>query len=255
MKQYLITFIGMIISSIVLVGCGHSVFHRVDGTGVYGRVPLPDGSSLVEIAIGNLSITSGVLRGGAMYNEDNSKGGTFGTVSTANHIQLTTQPAMNEGYLADVFTSDKTDAETKLELAKYLTSRQQHAPTPASAVAVNAAAATGEKPPVAKPVSTGLDNAVNKVTEVAPKVVTPIADATKASVADAKDATTAVVDGVKSISIYLIIGVVVLGILVLIGLFIYYKKKHNTANITDNTPNQDTESIVQNDTPTDNTVM
>lgn len=252
MKKILVFLFGMILS-MIMVGCGHTVIHRVDGTGLYGRVPLPDGSSLVEVAIGNLSITSGVLRGGATYNEDSSKGGTFGTVSTANHIQVTTQPAMNEGYMAEVFTSETTDPATKQKLAEYLISRKQQVPTPAAASSVNASAGTGENPPDVKPVSTGIDNIVNKTAEAAPKIVEPIVDATKESVSDVKDTATTVVDGVKSVSKYVIVGIVILAIMIILIMFFYYrwKKKHgkSTESKTDERQVEASMETVSTDIP------
>ena len=62
-----------ICSTMVLAGCGHTMYHKVEGTGLYGRIPTPNGGSLVEVAIGDMSITSGILRGGATLDENTSK--------------------------------------------------------------------------------------------------------------------------------------------------------------------------------------
>jgi hypothetical protein len=32
---------------LILSGCGHSIYHKVEGTGVYGRIPTPNGGSLI----------------------------------------------------------------------------------------------------------------------------------------------------------------------------------------------------------------
>ena len=48
--------------NLCLSGCGHSMYHKVEGTGLYGRIPTPNGGSLIEVAIGDMNITSGILR-------------------------------------------------------------------------------------------------------------------------------------------------------------------------------------------------
>lgn len=111
MKNY-IEFILLIFCAVLLWGCGHSIYHKVEGTGAYARIPLPNGDSLVEVAIGDLNITSGILRGGTTLDEDTSKGGTFGTVSLGRHTHLSTIPAVNEGNIKAILTSPSTDPET-----------------------------------------------------------------------------------------------------------------------------------------------
>ena len=114
-----------LIIPLLLSGCGHTMYHKVEGTGLYGRIPLPNGNSLFEVAIGDMNITSGILRGGAILDENTSKGGTFGTVSIGRHTTLTTVPALNEGNIRDVLTSPNTDDKTKQLIAEYLISRPQ----------------------------------------------------------------------------------------------------------------------------------
>lgn len=46
---------------------GHTIYHKVEGTGIYGRIPLPNGGSLVEVAGGDINITSAALRGRCSY--------------------------------------------------------------------------------------------------------------------------------------------------------------------------------------------
>ena len=175
MNKILFNFI--VVCMFFLVGCGHSLYHKVQGTGVYGRIPTPNGGSLIEVAIGDMSITSGILRGGATLDQNTSKGGTFGTVSIAKHTHISTVPAMNQGNIKEVLTSPNTDDKTKQKIAEYLVTREQ-IPVPSAAVtSVNSASATGEKDkiPEAKPTKTGMDNVVDKVAEVAPPIVQSVA--------------------------------------------------------------------------------
>lgn len=166
-----------------MFGCGHTMYHKVEGTGVYGRIPLPNGSSLVEAAAGDINITSAALRGGATLDENTSKGGTFGAVSIARHTHVSTAPAMNEGNIKEVLTSPDVDPKTKQLVACYLITRTDVKPPAASVSSVNSASATGDKNniPEVKPTKTGMDNIVDKAADVAPKVIPPVVD----SVADA----------------------------------------------------------------------
>lgn len=159
------------------------MYHKVEGTGLYGRIPTPDGGSLVEIALGDLNITSTALRGGATLDENSSKGGTFGSVSLARHTHIATIPAMTEGNMRRVLSSPDADPGTKQLLAAYLMTQHNTNPPPASVSAVNAGSATGTadalKYPEAKPIKTGLDNIVDNVSETAPKIIDPIASSSE----------------------------------------------------------------------------
>lgn len=225
--QFLILFL-----TIFLTSCGHTMYHKVEGTGVYGRIPLPNGASLVEVALGDINITTTALRGGASLDENTSKGGTFGTVSLGRHTTLMTEPAMNEGNIKDVLLSKDTDEKTKQLIAQYLITRKQ-SNVPSSAVtSINSAAATGDKSsiPQAIPTKTGIDNAVDKVTEVAPKVVEPIANNTAKVISDIsndiEEGTTSVIGGfwetVKSIKTLIIS---IIGIAIVILICVYFIKK------------------------------
>lgn len=214
----------------VLSGCGHTVYHKVEGTGVYGRIPTPNGSSLVEVAIGDLAITSGMLRGGATYDENTSKGGTFGSVSMGRHVYLSTEPALNEGYIESVLTSKDTDPKTKQLIAEYLISRQQRQPQQSSTTSVNSATATGANPPISKPTRTGVDNVVDKAAEVAPKVVEPVTNATKSVVKDVTTTVTEVSGDWKTV--ILVICLIVVIILGIAGYFlIRYLKARQTVKV------------------------
>jgi hypothetical protein len=176
------------------------MFHKVEGTGLYGRIPTPNGGSLVEVAIGDMTITSGILRGGAVYEDNGSKGGTFGSVSLGRRTYMATTPAVNEGYVAEIFTSPDADPQTKQMLAQYLMSQTLPEPKASATSAVNAATATGSESSVSEnlnPTRTGFDNVVDTVGETAPKIVEPIADATSTVVEKTATATTDVVNKVS----------------------------------------------------------
>lgn len=217
--------------SLLFVGCGHTMFHKVEGTGVYARIPLPNGSSLIEAAVGDMVISSGILRGGATLDENTSKGGTFGSVSIGRHTHISTVPALNEGNIRDVLTSKDTDPKTKQLLAQYLITRQSPE-TPSSAVtAINAGSATGDKntTPEVKATKTGIDNVVDNVAETTPKIVTPIVQSSENV---AKHVSTVVGDKSESViksfmskSYIIIIAVIILLIIIAVIVLIIVKKK------------------------------
>ena len=159
------------------------MYHKVEGTGVYARIPLPNGGSLVEAAAGDINITSAALRGGATLDENTSKGGTFGSVSIARHTHVSTVPALNEGNIKEVLTSPNVDDKTKQLIACYLITREEAKPPTGAVSSVNSASATGDENnvPKVKPTKTGLDNVVDKAAEIAPEVIPPVVE----SVADA----------------------------------------------------------------------
>lgn len=218
-------------------GCGHSLFHKVEGTGAYFRIPTPDGGgSIVELAMGDMVITSGVLRGGAVYDDNASKGGTFGSASLGRRTYMATSPAMNEGNVAEVLTSPDADPATKQLIATYLITRSQPTPYPAATTAVNAGSVTGTaNAPVATPTRTGIDHVTSTVGEVAPKIVEPVADATVKVVDKVADTTSDVTGNVVEVSkdwsstiklaVYVVGGVLLLAIIIVAVLYWYKRKK------------------------------
>lgn len=229
MKTYRILL--SIFGILFIAGCGHTMYHKVEGTGLYGRIPTPSGSSLIEVAFGDMNITSGVLRGGATLDENTSKGGTFGSLSIGRHTHVSTSPAMNEGNIESVLTSPHTDDRTKQLIALYLITRKPATPPTAAVTSVNSGSSTGNKTqvPEVKAIKTGFDNAVDKVAEATPKVVEPIA---KGTVNVAKHVTTTIGNTSEHISdsffnraTYIIIGCIILAILIVLIILIIVKKK------------------------------
>lgn len=186
--------------AILLTGCGHTMFHKVEGTGLYGRVPTPNGGSLFEVAIGDMTITSGILRGGAVYEDNGSKGGTFGSVSLGRRTYMATAPSVNEGYIAEILTSPDADPVTKQKVAEYLITREQPTTPPSATSSVNASTGTGDAPPKVEPTRTGVDHITSTVGEVVPKVAPVVADATTKSVDSVTDMVSGVTDDVASVS-------------------------------------------------------
>jgi hypothetical protein len=84
-----------------LCSCGHNITHTDRGTGFILRIPLPDGSSLIDLKLGKIDSTTTVLRGGATYDSSASTGGSIlGPMGTSDRIQVSTVPQLNEGYAA-----------------------------------------------------------------------------------------------------------------------------------------------------------
>lgn len=220
----------------VMCGCGHTVTHTDRGTGLMARIPLPDGSSLIDIKIGKIDSTTTVLRGNSTYDSSASTGGTiFGSASTSDRTFVATGIQLNEGYMAEVLQSPDVDPATKVALAQALVQVQANKPKPTVTKAVGAATSSGDTPNTSvEPVAVGVDNIVNKVAETAPKVVVPVAAATK----DVVKNVTTTVDTVSNdwkktiiiISVALIIGLGIIGIAVF-GV-IHSKRKHKASVIT-----------------------
>ena len=170
------------------------------------------------------------------------KDGTFGSVSVGRHTHLSTTPAMNEGNIEKVLTSPYTDEKTKQLIAVYLITRNNVNPPSANVTSVNSGSATGttDSIPTVSPTKTGMDNIVDKVTEVAPKVVTPVVQSTENVV---KHVSNTVGDTATNISTtffnratYIIIGcILVLIIFGIIILIIIKKRKKTKINNTVNT--------------------
>lgn len=217
---------------LLLNGCGHSLYHKVEGTGLYGRIPTPNGSSLIQVAIGDMNITSGILRGGATLDQNTSKGGTFGSVSLGRHTHVSTIPSVNEGYIENILTSKDTDAKTKQLIALYLITRND-VKAPASAVtSVNAGSATGNKNeiPQAKPTKVGFDNIVEKtgdtITNVAPVVkdgTVKVSKSFQKSIVEGTNNWKKIFDNISIISIAFSIVIIILALFV----FLIIKSKKN----------------------------
>ena len=224
----------LVLSSIVMLcmcmtGCGHSITHTDRGTGLVARIPLPDGSSLIDLKVGKIDSTTTVLRGNSTYDSSASTGGTlFGSASTSDRTFVATGMQLNEGYLKDVLTSPDVDPQTKVAIAQAIVQVQASKPKPTVTKAVGAATSTGEKPDTSvEPVAVGVDNVVNRVAEAAPKVVAPVASATKDGV---KDVTTTV-DGVSKDwkLVWIVVSVVVTIIVGLIAFIVWRIKQRSVA--------------------------
>lgn len=239
----------IIISMILMLvaamsGCGHTVTHTDRGTGLIARIPLPDGSSLIDIKVGKIDSTTTVLRGNSTYDSSASTGGTvFGSASTSDRTFVATGIQLNEGYMAEVLQSPDVDPATKVALAQALVQVQANKPKPTVTKAVGAATSSGDNPNTSvEPVAVGVDNVVNKVAETAPKVVVPVAAATKDVVKDvATTVDTVSNDWKKSIiviSVALIIGLSIIGVAVFGIIRIIRKHKASATTKTSETEDE-----------------
>ena len=224
-----VSFVGMLCA--VLSGCGHTITHTDRGTGLVARIPLPDGSSLIDLKIGKIDSTTTVLRGNSTYDSSASTGGTlFGSASTSDRTFVATGLQLNEGYLKEVLTSPDVDPDTKVALAKAIVQVKAAKSNPSVTKSVGAATSVGEKPDVeVQPVAVGVDNVVNKVAEVTPKVVAPVADATKSVVKDVASTVSDVSEDWSSVFVkwwWVLVAVVV----AVVSIVIWIKKKKSSEN-------------------------
>ena len=144
---------------------------------------------------------------------------------------------MTEGNVRDVMTSPDADSATKQLVAEYLISREPMVPTASTTTAVNSGSATGgESAPLATPTRTGIDHITSTVGEAAPKVVKPIANATRSSVRDVSGAVKSVSGDIKTAStewsetinatvIIVVCGSLLLVLLICVTVFILKKEK------------------------------
>lgn len=130
--------------------------------------------------------------------------------------------------------------DVKVALTKYLVTAKAPASLPTVTKSVGTAAGSGSDGMDVKPVSTGLDNIVDKTAEVAPKVVPVVAESTvrvvdKVSDTSGKivsDVTTTVDNVSNNMSNMLIkISAVVFIILIIIIFIIIYIKKRSSIKI------------------------
>ncbi len=161
--------ISLILCAVTLTGCasGHSVMNIDRGVGFQFRIPL-----VFDLKIGSIDSATALIRGGTTFSANSAKGGGLGSISSGDHFVFSSNSGLTEGYLRDVFLSPELDNVTKQTLADNLGKNQAPPKVDAaSAVSVNAAAASGDNPPQVKFATTGFD----KVADVAPEVVKPVA--------------------------------------------------------------------------------
>lgn len=131
--------------AVCLISCGHSITHTDRGTGLVIRIPLPDGSSLIDLKIGKIDSTTTVLRGGTSYDSIASTGGSInGAMGTSDRIQISTIPQLNEGYTAEVLQSKYTsEGVKKLLINSYMSKAKPNDPLPSKSISIGSAVASG----------------------------------------------------------------------------------------------------------------
>ena len=164
--------LGFVIMIFLLCGCGHTTVRIDRGTGGVFRIPLPNGDSLVELKGGDIDSTTIIMRGGTQVATGRSVGGSIvgGSGGSASDMQISTIPQLNEGYMKDVMISPDVPAEVKIELAKYMAKAKPNTPQPYKTATIGASSGGGGDLSTVKPEATGIDNMVNKVTDVIPEV-------------------------------------------------------------------------------------
>lgn len=236
---YFIIISMILMLMLAMSGCGHTITHTDRGTGLIARIPLPDGSSLIDLKVGKIDSTTTVLRGNSTYDSSASTGGTlFGSASTSDRTFVATGIQLNEGYLKDVLTSPDVDPATKVALAQAIVQVKAAQSKPTVTKSVGAATSTGETPPTeVEPVAVGLDNVVNRVAEVTPKVVEPVAKATAEVVKDAAVTTQKVSKDWSNVMnrwwIIALAGLIIVGAVVAFVLKRYKKKTEDNKQTTD----------------------
>ena len=221
---YLMLFVSAAVT-LLLPGCGHSVARIDRGTGVVLRIPLPNGDSLVEFKGGDIDSTTLILRGGSQVKTGRSVGGAFaGTGGSANDLQISTIPQLNEGYMKDVMVSPDVPAEVKIELAKYMANAKPTEPQPYKATVVGASVGSGENLEDVKPKMAGIDNIVDKVAEVTPEVTEDVSkmvdSTTEAASSSVRDVMTASKTWIIAIAAAVVM-VISIGTLI----FVFIRKK------------------------------
>lgn len=146
-------------------GCGHSIVRTDRGTGFHLRVPNPfqQSDSLIDLKLGNIDTTIAIVRGNTTFDSNSAKGGFFtGAGGISERFALSTNPQLNEGYMTEVLTSPNVSNETKIEIAKYLSSSKAPTVSDSKLVTIGAASGSGNETKDIKPEKTGMDNLVNK---------------------------------------------------------------------------------------------
>lgn len=245
-----------------LCSCGHNITHTDRGTGLALRIPLPDGSSLIDLKIGKIDSTTTVLRGGATYDASASTGGSMlGPMGTSDRIQVSTVPQINQGYVAQVLTSKDTPAEVKIALTKYLVEQKAPTPLPTATKTIGAASTTDLKQPVANPATTGWDKVTETAGEAIPKIVPPVTDAAKEMTKSAtemvstsvKEVAEATENSVKQVSdaseswvknIKWIVVIAGICFIIIAGIIVYFLIKRKKKSITEKVVQQVVEKTI-----------
>ena len=171
----------------LLCGCGHSIVRTDRGSGLHLRIPNPfqQGDSFVDFKLGNIDTTMAVIRGNTTFDSTSAKGGSLtGTGGISERVVVSTNPQLNEGYVAEVLTSPNVDPETKKEVAKYLTMASAPKVSDAKSITIGAAAGSGKNSAEITPEKTGIDNIVDKTANVVTDVTPHIAKATENTISN-----------------------------------------------------------------------
>lgn len=255
MKNKILKFLVPICFASILCGCGHSIVRTDRGTGLHLRVPNPfqQGDSFVDFKLGNIDTTMAVIRGNTTFDSNSAKGGSFtGVGGISERFALSTNPQLNEGYVAEVLTSPNVSNEAKIEIAKYLSNSKSPKVSDSKSVTIGAASGSGNNISEISPEKTGLDNLIDKtsdtviktapvVTQTTEKIITNISDNTSDVVKHTVDVTGETTSDITSIiSNHILLSIIIAIIFIIILIFIIewivkkYKHKKNDLEIINN---------------------
>lgn len=170
-----------------LAGCGHSIVRTDRGTGFHLRIPNPfePGDSLVDLKLGNIDTTMAIIRGNTSFDSASAKGGSLtGSGGISERFAVSSNPQLNEGYVAEVLTSPNLSDEAKIEIARYLSNAQAPKVSDAKSITIGAAAGSGSNVSEITPEKTGLDNIVDKTADTITKTAPTIAKATETTISN-----------------------------------------------------------------------
>lgn len=168
-----------------LCGCGHSIVRTDRGIGFHFRVPNPfqQGDSIVDFKLGNIDTTIAIIRGNTTFDSTSAKGGSLTGISgISERFAISSNPQLNEGYIAKILTSPNADKETKVEIAKYLASKDAPTISDAKSITIGAATGSGENSSKITLEKTGIDNIVDKTSETISNIRPTISNATKETI-------------------------------------------------------------------------
>ena len=190
-RIYIILF-----SLLFITGCGHNIICTDKGTGMLFKIPLPDGSSLLQMKIGNIESTRTILRGNATCDILTSTGGSIiNQAGTTSRMLVRTGTQLNQGYIKDILTSKDLSNETKLALINFLAEQVNPQTTPVTIKSVGTAGSTDKQSLKVEAIK---DELIDKTNDTI-KTITPII--TDSTIKTANKLTNTVNQAYKTISI------------------------------------------------------
>lgn len=214
--------------TLMLCSCGHNVVTVSKGIGMNLSW---DGANYVpNVKFGQWDQITYVPRGNTSMSTTTVTGGNLGSGGISQTVTFSAGTQLNEKNIVQICNSPYTSDKVKEELVKTVLLVKAPEKMPASSKTVAAAAAVGPEAKDVKPVVTGVDKAIESVSENAGKAIDAtkeVANNTVESVQSySKDAT-------KSISTKILIYAIAISVVILltiIFLVIYFVKRKKKVN-------------------------